>query len=127
MNEEEKKAIEWIKNIITSIEESKMLFNEDITVILGTTAHNNLKEILNLIEKQQAEYSDLKLKYEQGLLLHKKHVSDLEIKDKMIEEMAKEILTLDRIRASYEQDRPRIWETEEGIKEYFRKKVEDNG
>ena len=44
--------------------------------------------------------------------------------DRMINKMSEEILKLDRIRASHEYDKPRIWETEKGIKEYFRKKVE---
>lgn len=46
------------------------------------------------------------------------------IMDRMINKMSEEILKLDRIRASHEYDKPRIWETEKGIKEYFRKKVE---
>ncbi len=42
--------------------------------------------------------------------------------DKIIDIMAEEILKLDKMRAS---DKPRIWETEEGVKEFFRKKVEE--
>lgn len=114
ISEEEKKAIEIVKEIPHNHHE-EIFMSEDLAIA----------RVLNIIEKQQAEYSDLKLKYEQGLLLHKKHVSDLEIKDKMIYEMAKEILKLDEMRASHEYDKPRIWETEKGIKEYFRKKVEE--
>lgn len=50
MTKEQEQAIEWTKNVIKTIEESQMLFLEDITVKLGTMAHNNLQEILNLIQ-----------------------------------------------------------------------------
>lgn len=70
---------------------------------------------------------NLKTSEENVTNILEKQSKELEIKDKMIDSMVNEVLALDKIRARYEQDRPRIWETEEGIKEYFRKKVEENG
>lgn len=79
----------------------------------GTIYNYEAGAILSLIEKQQAEYSDLKLKYEQGLLLHKKHISDLEIKDRMIDVMADCIAYGGKIH----EGKP------EKVKEYFRNKI----
>lgn len=106
ISEEEKKAIEIVKEIPHNHHE-EIFMSEDLAIA----------RVLNIIEKQQAEYSDLKLKYEQGLLLHKKHVSDLEIKDKMIDEMAKWI--------SNESCREGFKDSIDEVKEYFRKKVEE--
>lgn len=77
MTEKEKEVIEWTKNVIKTIEESQMLFLEDVIVKLGTKAHNNLQEILNLIEKQDNKIKELE-----------KEVGE---KDKTILKMAKAI------------------------------------
>ena len=54
---------------------------------------NMLDKIKKYIEYRKArrEYNDLKLKYEQGLLLHKHHLAEIEKKDNIIDEIAKSI------------------------------------
>lgn len=134
ISEEEKKAIEIVKEIPHNHHE-EIFMSEDLAIA----------RVLNIIEKQQAEYSDLKLKYEQGLLLHKKHVSDLEIKDKMIYEMTEMFLTiakdipgtiyhylekdgfsLQQCLPCHKQEKDKNWTCAECFKEYFKRKAEDN-
>lgn len=71
LSEEEKKAIEYTKNVINTIEQSKTLFNEDLTVKLGTTSHNNFQILLNLIEKQDEEIKHWKKELEKVLTENK--------------------------------------------------------
>ena len=56
---------------------------------------------------------------------NKKILEHLKKQEKMIDLMADEILILDIKRANYVKDKPRIWETEKGIKQYFEKKAEE--
>ena len=74
MTEEEKEAIEFTENLIETIKQSKMLFDEDIAAKLGIATQNNLQIVLNLIQKQQAEKEQLK--------------AELKNKDKIIDGMA---------------------------------------
>jgi len=74
MSEEEKKAIKYFYNLRTTIDESKMLFDEDINVKCGKEMVKQITIFLNLIEKQQA---------------------DLEKKDKIIDEIKKYAIQLD--------------------------------
>ncbi len=90
MISEEKKAIEFLKSDKKMLEENYS-FGKEAKIRIA----NDIEKALNLIEKQQTEYSDLKLKYEQGLLLHKKHVQDLEKKDKEIAELKERIADLE--------------------------------
>ncbi|MCI9247478.1 MAG: hypothetical protein HFJ30_10375 [Clostridia bacterium] len=55
MAAEEKKAIEFVKNLIKTIEENQMLFDEAIMLKAGETTHDNLQILLNIIQKQQAK------------------------------------------------------------------------
>lgn len=126
MTKEQEQAIEWTKNVIKTIEESQMLFLEDITVKLGTTAHNNLQEILNLIQTLLTKIerlNNLNSHQDKGI---KKAVdytfelnAELEKKDKIIDEMAEVICRLDTMN-NYD-----TWENNiEDVKQYFEKKVE---
>ena len=67
MLEKEKKALKYFYNLKTTIDESNMLFGEDINVRCGKEMMKQITLILNLIQNQQAE---------------------LEKKDKMIDYMA---------------------------------------
>lgn len=113
ISEEEKKALEDLKIELTDTDKREYFSN---------WFAKDLDIIVNLIERQQAEYSNLKLKYEQGLLLHKKHISDLEIKDKMIDAMSEEIFIKRAYAITCEED---IQKSKERIKEEYRKKVEE--
>ena len=80
INEEEKKAIESMKEFAYTIH--------------GTLSVKEAQIILNLIENQKAEiekkdaeYSDLKLKYEQNLRMCKHFRTELNKQDKIIDEM----------------------------------------
>lgn len=59
MNEEERKAIEFFYNLRATINESNMLFNEEINVKHGKETIKQITIILNLIEKLQKENEEL--------------------------------------------------------------------
>lgn len=104
MTEEEKEATEFTKNLIETIKQSNMLFDEDITAKLGIATQNNLQIALNLIQKQQAEKEQLK--------------AELKKKDKIINLMAFDIYGMQIVCNRYFKD---IKE----VKHYFEKKVEE--
>jgi hypothetical protein len=79
---------------------------------------------LNIIEEQDKQLEEQINKNIKLTVENQNRLYENFIMDRMINKMSEEILKLDRIRASHEYDKPRIWETEKGIKEYFRKKVE---
>ena len=64
MNEEEKKAVKYFYNLRATIDESNMLFDEEINVKHGKEKIKQITIILNLIEKLQKENEDLKAKLE---------------------------------------------------------------
>ena len=45
--------------------------------------------------------------------------------EKVIDEMAKEILRIDTAKSKFEYDHAKVWDTENGIKQYFYRKVEN--
>lgn len=55
MNNEEKKAVNFFYNLRATIDESNMLFEEDINVKHGKETIRQITIILNLIEKLQKE------------------------------------------------------------------------
>lgn len=55
MTEEEKEAIKYFYNLRATIDESYMLFDEEINVKCGKETIKQISVVLNLIEKQQAE------------------------------------------------------------------------
>ena len=60
MNEEEKKAVKFFYNLRATIDESNMLFDEEINVKHGKETIKQITTILNLIEKLQKENEELK-------------------------------------------------------------------
>ncbi len=62
MNEEEKKAVKFFYNLRATIDESNMLFDEEINVKHGKETIKQITIILNLIEKLQKENEELKNK-----------------------------------------------------------------
>lgn len=59
MSEEEKKAIKYFYNLRATIDESNMLFDEDINVKCGKETVKHITTVLNLIQKQQEEIERL--------------------------------------------------------------------
>lgn len=55
MNEEEKKALKYFYNLRATIDESNMLFDEDVNVKCGKETMIQITTILNLINKLQKE------------------------------------------------------------------------
>ena len=60
MNEEEKKAVKFFYNLRVTIDESNMLFDEEINVKHGKETIKQITIILNLIDKLQKENEQLK-------------------------------------------------------------------
>lgn len=60
MNEEEKETIKYFYNLRATIDESNMLFDEDINVKCGKETIKKITIILNLLEKKDKEISELK-------------------------------------------------------------------
>ena len=62
MNEEEKKAVKYFYNLRATIDESNMLFDEEINVKHGKETIKQITIILNLLEKLQKENEYLQYK-----------------------------------------------------------------
>ena len=45
---------------------------------------------------------------------------------KIIDKMAEEILKIDTAKSKFEYDHAKVWDTEKGIKEYFKKVVDED-
>lgn len=60
LSDEEKKAMKYFYNLRATIDESNMLFDEDIDVKCGKETIKQITTILNLIEKQSKEIEELK-------------------------------------------------------------------
>lgn len=93
MNEEEKKAVKFFYNLRATIDESNMLFDEEINVKHGKETIKQITIILNLIEKLQKENEELHKEIERmkSLDIYKlvedwetgQLISVQEVKDKM--------------------------------------------
>ena len=105
MNEEEKKAVKYFYNLRATIDESNMLFDEEINVKHGKETIKQITIILNLIEKLQKENEYYKeclevvskhldnIDYDQILFaIYEYYISKQKVKDK-IEELDIEIST----------------------------------
>ena len=64
LSDEEKKAMKYFYNLRATIDESNMLFDENINVKCGKETIKQITIILNLIEKQSKEIEELKKEYE---------------------------------------------------------------
>ena len=73
LSEEEKQAMKYFYNLRATIDESNMLFDEDIDVKCGKETIKQITIILNLIEKQSKEIEELK----------KQDLSNSKIRDKI--------------------------------------------
>ena len=60
MNDKEKEAVKFFYNLRATIDESNMLFDEEINVKHGKETIKQITTILNLIEKLQKEKEELK-------------------------------------------------------------------
>ena len=58
----EEKAMKFFYNLRATIDESNMLFDEDLNVKCGKETIKHITTVLNLIEKQQKENEELKIK-----------------------------------------------------------------
>lgn len=108
MEEKEKEAIKYFYNIRATIDESNMLFDEDINIKCGKEMIKQITVILNLIQKQQAE---------------------LEKKDRIIDEMLQEFTDCEfELKCSdccieCEKDYDQLYECN---KQYFERRVNSN-
>lgn len=59
LSEEEKKAVKYFYNLRATIDESNMLFDEEINVKHGKETIKQITIILNLVEKLQKENEDI--------------------------------------------------------------------
>ena len=108
MSEEEIEAIEFVKKLIETIKQSKMLFDEDITAKLGIATQNTLQIVLNLIQKYQTELERLNNLNNHQSKDIKKAVdytfelnAELEKKDKIID---KAIIEIETLRTYFSED-----------------------
>lgn len=99
MNDEEKKAVKFFYNLRATIDESNMLFDEEINVKHGKETIKQITIILNLIEKLQKENENnrLLLDVNNNFIIDKKNgnykwnvIEIQKIKDK-IEELDKKV------------------------------------
>ena len=81
MNEEEKQAIKYFYNLRATIDESNMLFDEDINIKCGKEMIKQITTVLNLLEKKDINIIEAKEANRQLSI-------ELQKKDKIIDEMA---------------------------------------
>ena len=98
INEEEKKAIKYFYNLRSTIDESYMLFDEEINLKCGKEMIKQITIFLNLITKLQKENKE---------------------KDKQIDLMANYIVDL--IKYNNPEEKREV----EEIKQYFERKCEE--
>lgn len=130
MTEEEKKAMQYFYNIRATIDESNMLFDEDINVKCGKETVKQITTILNLIQLQQREIESLKQAGEATETVYK---MQLEEKNKIIDELEDifynyqlceyELTDCTYRKCEYIAD-DEIPPCKDCIKQYFEKKVE---
>lgn len=103
MNEEEKQAIKYFYNLRATIDESNMLFDEDINVKCGKETIKQITAVLNLLEK----------------------------KDKMIDLMVEEFKKIfsegEPCDLDHKMECKKYKECKECIKQYFEGEVENGG
>lgn len=107
MTDKEKEAVKFFYNLRATIDESIMLFDEDINVKCGKETIKQITTVLNLIQTQQAE---------------------IEKKDRQIDKMAGYICATayDNIIKKLKDDDIAYWGVEGSIKQYFERKVEED-
>lgn len=128
MNEEEKQAIKYFYNLRATIDESNMLFDEDINIKCGKEMIKQITTVLNLLEKKDEiiknqSYTNKKMRKKlQGYRkLLKLKERQLQKKDKQIDLMAEDIAFSEEIN-SYED----IKTYKKKIKQYFERKVDND-
>ena len=118
MNEEEKEAIKYFYNLRATIDESNMLFDEDINVKCGKETIKQITAVLNLLEKKDKEIQFQKEinKTEQNRhkQTEKSLKGQLKKKDKMIDLIGEKIF-----------EEGIVWENKEDVKQYYERKVEN--
>lgn len=133
MNEEEKQAIKYFYNLRATIDESNMLFDEDINVKCGKETIKQITAILNLLEKKDKEiqYQKEINKTEQNRhkQTEKSLKGQLQKKDKMIDLMVEEFKKIfsegEPCDLDHEMECKKYKECKDCIKQYFERKVEN--
>lgn len=87
LSEEEKKAIKYFYNLRSTIDESYMLFDEEINVKCGKETIKQISLVLKLIAKLQKENE--RLKFFSNNLFIDDYIPKKVIKDKLQENKAK--------------------------------------
>lgn len=125
MNEEEKQAIKYFYNLRATIDESNMLFDEDINIKCGKEMIKQITTVLNLLEKKDKKIEDWKMEYNHWCQLAIDRKKELENKDKIIYEMIDFIDAIDGCLCFDLESRNCIDKNcKECIKQYFERKVE---
>lgn len=94
MSEEEKKAMKYFYNLRATIDESNMLFDEDLNVKCGKETIKHITTLLNLIEKLQKENEELKFK-ERSRIIGK--YGDVEIHDVINRTLSNDYISVKKI------------------------------
>ena len=105
LSEEEKKAIKYFYNLRSTIDESYMLFDEEINLKCGKEMIKQITLALNLITKLQKENKE----------------KDNQI-DLMTETIRKLAIALANYKGSYDKETINLTSNTEEIKQYFERK-----
>ena len=135
--EEEKKAIKYFYNLRSTIDESYMLFDEEINLKCGKEMIKQITIFLNLITKLQKENEILKRAFDKQTADMSNNLLELQQKDKIIDLMAKYInyLSDDLIQATGKNElefcdgnkycKDIDYSCEQCIKQFYERKVEN--
>lgn len=125
MTEEEKEAIKYFRNLRSTIDESYMLFDEEITIRCGKETTKQITIMLNLIEKQDKIIKGNECVIETQANNEKVLLEAMEKKDKTIDKMAKWIFDKDYVENSLLIHRDDYYSNcIKQVIEYFEKKEE---
>lgn len=110
MSEEEKKAMKFFYNLRATIDESNMLFDEDLNVKCGKETIKHITKVLSLIEKLQKENEEWREAYQEEkdkqfeLIQNTNNTiktANIAIKD--LQEKLKEVITVQKIKDKIEE------------------------
>lgn len=87
---------------------------------------------MNYSEEEKESVAHLEWLLDEGILSSEdesfieKVLNLIQKQSKIIDKMAEEILKIDTAKSKFEYDHAKVWDTEKGIKEYFKKVVDED-
>lgn len=91
MTDKQKEAVKFFYNLRATIDESIMLFDEDINVKCGKETIKQITTVLNLLQTQQAEIEKKDIELIETKEANRQLSVELQNKDKIIKELEEKL------------------------------------